>query len=138
MAQTREVIREHSAGVTPSGKHVVKEKTAVYSPEVEEQVTIWTINRFIYYIVGVIEIFLIFRFMLKLLGASTASPFVRFIYSVSGIFESPFRGIFRPAVNQGIETVSIFESSTIFAALVYLVIAVGIVALVKVLTATRD
>jgi len=53
---------------------------------------------------------------------------------LSGIFEAPFRGIFRSTVNPGIETVSILEPSTIFAALVYGVIIIGIVEFIKVLT----
>jgi hypothetical protein len=138
MAQTREVVRERSAGITPSGKSVVAEKTQVYSPEVEEEVAIWTINRFVYYIAGVIETFLIFRFTLKILGANPGSPFVSFVYSVSGFFTAPFRGIFSATVSQGIETVSVLEPSTIFAILVYLVLAVAIVELVKVTTATED
>src|SRR5258708_1834781 len=136
MAQTEEVVRERSVGVTPSRKNITRQKLAVSSPEVEEQVTIWTLNRIVFYIGGVIETLLVFRFALKILGANPISPFVSFIYSVSGIFEAPFRGIFRSAVSPGIETVSILEPSTIFAILVYLVIMLGIVELVKVLTAT--
>lgn len=138
MTQTQEVVREKSSGVAPGGKSVTREKVEVSSPEVEEQVTIWTLNRFVYYIGGVIETFLVFRFTLKILGANPFSPFVSFIYAVSGVFEAPFRGIFRSAVNQGLETVSIFEPSTLFAALIYLVLIVGIVELVKVLTATGE
>lgn len=138
MAQTREVVRERSSGVTPSGKSVLREKTQISSPEIENQVTIWTFNRFIYYLVGVIETLLVFRFTLKILGANPGSPFVSFIYSVSGALTAPFRGIFRTAVNEGIETVSVFEPSTVFAVLVYLVLAIGVVELVKVLTATSE
>jgi hypothetical protein len=138
MAQTREVVRQRSIGVTPSGKSVVRESTQVSSPEMDEKVTIWSLNRMIYYIAGVIETLLVFRFTLKILGANPVSPFVSFIYTVSGIFIAPFRGIFRTAVNEGIETVSVLEPSTIFAFLVYLVLAAGIVALVNILTATSS
>ena len=137
MAQTQEVTRERSIGVTPSGKNITRDKVAVSSPEEETRVTIWTFNRIIFYIGGVIETLLVFRFTLKILGANPISPFVSFIYSSSGIFEAPFRGIFRSAVNPGIETVSIIEASTIFAALVYGVVIIGIVELIKVLTATK-
>ena len=136
MAQTREVVRVRSAGVTPSGKSVVRQTTQVSSPEAEDEVAIWSINRLVYYIVGVIETLLVFRFTLKILGANPISPFVSFIYSVSGVFVAPFTGIFHTAVAEGIETVSVLEPATIFAFLVYLVLAVGIVGLVNILTAT--
>ncbi len=138
MAQSQEVIRERSGGVTPSGKSVSREKVEVSSPEAEERVAIWSMNRLVLYLAGVIETLLVFRFTLKILGANPVSPFVSFIYSVSQIFEAPFRGIFRTAVNPGIETVSVFEPSTVFAMLVYIVLAAGIVELVRVLTATEE
>ncbi|HKB88742.1 MAG TPA: YggT family protein [Patescibacteria group bacterium] len=138
MAQTREVIRERSAGITPGGRSIVREKTEVNSPEMEDAVTIWSINRFVYYLAGVIETLLIFRFTLKILGANSVSPFVSFVYSLSAILIAPFRGIFSPTTAQGLEMVSIFEPSTIFAILVYLVLAIGIVELIKVTTATGD
>ena len=99
---------------------------------------VWSTNRMVYYIAGVIETLLVFRFTLKILGANPISPFVSFIYSLSGIFIAPFRGIFRTATAEGIEVVSILEPATIFAFLVYLVLAAGIVGLVNILTATED
>jgi len=135
---TQEVTRERAAGITPSGKSIVSEKTEVTSPEVEEQISIWTLKRFVYYIAGAVETFLVFRFALKVLGANPGSPFVSFIYSVSGFFEAPFRGIFPVAVNSGLSTVSVLEASTIFAMLVYLVLAIAIAELVNVMTASED
>lgn len=118
MARTREIIRERSV--------------------VEDTTTIWSVNRLVYYIAGVIETLLVFRFTLKILGANPGSPFVSFIYSLSGIFTAPFRGIFHSAVTEGIETVSVFEPATLFAFLVYLVLAAGIVELVNIMTATES
>ncbi|HTK03700.1 MAG TPA: YggT family protein [Alphaproteobacteria bacterium] len=106
--------------------------------QVEDKVAVWSANRLVYYIAGVIETLLVFRFALKILGANSASPFVSFIYTVSGIFIAPFRGIFHTAVAEGIETVSVLEPATIFAFLVYLVIAAGIVGLINILTANED
>lgn len=137
MAQTTEVIKEEQTGVTPKGAAITKQKTQVISPEVEEEVQVWTANRIVYYIAGVIEALLIFRFTLKLLGANPGSPFVGFIYTISGVFEAPFRGIFNSSVFQGAEqTASVLEPSTLFAILVYLIVAIGIAQLINVLTAT--
>jgi len=86
----------------------------------------------VYYIFGVLEILLAFRLVLKLAGASTTSGFVRFIYDISAIFVLPFQGIFRQAVTQGIETVSVLEPSTLVALIVYAIVAWGIVQLIHI------
>jgi hypothetical protein len=91
-----------------------------------------TIEYVIYYILGALEIFLAFRLVLKLMGASITSGFVSFIYALTGVFILPFEGIFRRGVAQGIETVSVFEPSTFVALIVYAVVAWGIVRLVRI------
>ena len=63
----------------------------VKTPDVEKEATgNQTAGYVIYFILGVLEIFLAFRFVLRLMGASTSSSFVNFIYSVSGFFISIF------------------------------------------------
>lgn len=47
----------------------------------------------IWYILGVIEVLLAFRILLKLLGANTYSGFTSFIYAISSPFATPFAGI---------------------------------------------
>ncbi|OHA48431.1 MAG: hypothetical protein A2806_03015 [Candidatus Terrybacteria bacterium RIFCSPHIGHO2_01_FULL_48_17] len=81
---------------------------------------------------GIIEILLGFRLVLKLLGASPESGFVNVIYMVSGIFEYPFHGIFRTASTMGIETKAVLEPSTIIAMIVYAVVAVIIAQFIKI------
>src|SRR5260221_14574139 len=46
------------------------------------------------FIVGAVDIFIAARFLGKLLGASSQSAFVRFIYQVSSPMVAPFKGIF--------------------------------------------
>lgn len=87
----------------------------------------------IYFLAGVIEVLLAFRFILKLAGANPASGFVRFIYGLSQIFIMPFEGIFRRAVNQGVEVSSIFEPATVVAMVVYMVVVWGIIQLIGIL-----
>lgn len=86
----------------------------------------------IYYFFGTLEILLAFRLVLKLMGASISSAFVRLIYGLTGIFILPFEGIFRRGLSQGIETTSILEPSTFVAIIVYALIAWGIVKLVQI------
>lgn len=85
--------------------------------------TIFRAYQVIWYILGVIEVLLAFRFVLKLLGANPLSGFVSFIYSLSALFVAPFYGILgNPSVSG-----SVLEWSTIIAGIVYFVIAWGIV-----------
>ncbi|AGA69279.1 YGGT family protein [Desulfitobacterium dichloroeliminans LMG P-21439] len=94
---------------------------------------IQSIKRIVYYILGVIEVLLAFRFILKLLGANPASGFVSGIYTMTNIFLSPFTGIFRTASARGVETQAVIEPANLVAMLVYAVIAWGIVKLIEIL-----
>lgn len=90
------------------------------------------IEYFTYFTFGVLEVLLVFRLVLKILGASHSSNFVNIIYTATGIFIIPFEGIFRKAVTPGIETSAILEPATIAAIIVYGVIAWGIIMLVRI------
>ncbi len=91
-----------------------------------------TYEYLVYYFFGFLEILLTFRLILKIAGASLTSGFVRFIYTVTSIFTMPFDGIFRKAVAPGMEAVSIFEPGTMVAIIVYILIAWGIVKLIRI------
>lgn len=90
-------------------------------------------KRILYYVLGVLESLLVFRFVFRLLGANPASGFVSFIYAITEIFLAPFYGIFRPYSTQGIETRSVFEPATLIAMLVYGIIAYGLARLIELL-----
>ena len=97
-----------------------------------------TVEYLIYFIFGALKILLAFRLVLKLMGASLASGFVRLIYSLTGIFILPFEGIFRRGYTQGVETTSVLEPSTLVAMIVYAVLAWGIVKLVKIFSGEKQ
>lgn len=97
-----------------------------------------TVEYLVYFLFGVLEILLAFRFVLKLAGANATSDFVNFIYGLSGVFTWPFEGIFRALFGQGIETTAVFEPSTLVAIAVYAVIAWGIVSLVAILSGEKQ
>jgi hypothetical protein len=79
----------------------------------------------VWYILGVLEVILAFRFVLKLLAANPSAGFSRFIYTVSYIFAAPFLNVFDASKVEG----SVFEWTTLLAMFVYLLIAWGIVKL---------
>jgi hypothetical protein len=97
-----------------------------------------TTEYIIYFFFGALEILLAFRLVLKIMGASTISAFVRGIYGITGLFIMPFEGIFRRGFNEGLETTSVIEPSTIVAMLVYAIVAWGIVKLVHVLSREKQ
>lgn len=97
-----------------------------------------TIEYTIYFLFGALDIALISRLVLKVLGASTASEFVRLVYVLTGVFVAPFQGIFHRGISPGIETASILEPATIVAIVVYAVLAWGIVKLVRIFSGEQQ
>jgi predicted ATPase len=83
------------------------------------------------FIVGVVDIFIVARFLGKLLGASAQSAFVNFIYQASSPLVAPFTGIFG---NTGTRT-NTFETASLVAIVVYAVIGWGLIALIRIVTA---
>lgn len=93
----------------------------------EKKKTIIRFSQVIWYILGVIEVLLAFRFVMKALGASPSSGFTSFIYGVTAPIIRPFVGILGvPSLGN-----SIFEWSTVIAGLVYLCVAWGLVYLLE-------
>jgi len=78
-----------------------------------------------WYILGVIEVMLAFRFVLKLLGANPEAGFTNFIYGVTHVFAAPFINVFGMTQVAG----NVFEWTTLLAMFVYAVLVWGIVRL---------
>lgn len=93
-----------------------------------------TIMYLVYFFVGVLDILLAFRLILKLTGANPASGFVSFIYGITQLFILPFQGIFPTATTQGAVTTAVFEPATLVAMVVYAALGWGIVQLVAILS----
>lgn len=87
-------------------------------------------QRIIWFIVGVINTLIGLRFVLLLFGANRDVPFTDFIYSISEPFVAPFIGMF----GQPVYGRAVFEVSSLFAMIIYTLLAVGIV---KALTLAR-
>lgn len=87
----------------------------------------------IWWVVGFVDILLAIRFLLKLLGGSTVSGFVTFMYDITQPLVAPFHGIFNTAV-QGR---SILEPESLVAIAIYSLIGWGIVSLIHMMTRTR-
>ncbi len=79
----------------------------------------------VWYIVGILQTLLLFRFVLKLLGANPNAGFTDFIYDITYVFAAPFLNVFRITRVEG----SVFEWTTLLAMLVYWLIAIAIIRL---------
>ena len=95
---------------------------------------IFRLYQVIWYILGVIEILLAARILLKLMAANQGSGFTSFIYSASGPFALPFSGVLGTSAAAG----SVIEWSTLIAMAVYAVVAFGLVKLFQLIKPTSE
>ncbi len=82
-------------------------------------------SQIIWYIAGLIEILLILRFFMKLIGANASAGFTQFVYGVSG----PFAGGFTNVVTPSQVATSVFDWSILLAMAIYGLVAWGAVKL---------
>jgi len=85
-----------------------------------------------YFVLGVLEVILLLRFLFRLLGANRFNDFVSFLYGLSHVFVGPFNGIFN---DQALGSHSVFEVSTLIAMLIYALLAWGLVSLGRIIFA---
>jgi hypothetical protein len=82
-------------------------------------------TQIVWYLLGLLEALLAFRFVLKMMGANPEAGFSSLIYAITWPFTAPFLAVFQKTTVLG----SIFEWTTLLAALVYWLIAFAIVRL---------
>jgi len=95
----------------------------VLSDAARQRAKVARIKQVIYFICGVINVLLVLRFVLLLLGANEVSSFVTLIYGLSRPFVLPFRGIFA-APDLG---ASVIEWAALVGIVVYSLLAYGLV-----------
>src|SRR5688500_3982366 len=94
--------------------------------------SIWTASRVIALVFTVLEVLLLVRFTLKLLGANAEQPLASAIYGITEPLVRPFRGIFaQPAGTP------VVEIATILSVIFFVLLAALIVAIVRAVTGKR-
>jgi hypothetical protein len=73
----------------------------------------------VYALFGLLEALLALRFVFRLLGANPAASFVSWLYGFTDFFIAPFYGIFGQPVYQFQNVVSVFDTATLVAIIVY-------------------
>lgn len=119
-------------------KETITTSEKISEPSKRESTSYQTAGYLVYFIFGLLEILLAFRFVFKLFGANPSTGFVDFIYNLSAIFVAPFEGIFNISQAKGDVITSIFEPATLVALIVYAVLAWGIVALIRVISGQQQ
>ncbi len=95
----------------------------------------------VYFYVLAVEVILFLGFFLLLFGANPSSGFAEWIYHSLDRTMEPFRGIFTPVslgTTPGSEITSIFETSVLFAMIIYGVAGIAFNALITWLTHRLD
>lgn len=113
-------------------EHMSRRDVMVDSQGTEEHKSAWRAQSIIYYLLGILEVVLGFRFVLKLLGANPESGFVDFVYGLSGIFVAPFNAIFTTPEAAGNVVKAVMEPATLIAMLVYFLLVLGVVRLIDI------
>ena len=102
------------------------------STEPSKDRSIWTASRVIALVFTVLEVLLLVRFTMKLLGANAEQALVSAIYGITEPLVAPFRGIFaQPAGTP------VVEIASILAVIFYVLLAALIVAIVRAVTGNR-
>lgn len=117
--------------VDPAGNRIENHAEVFEDENLRRTNRRYWIARIVYFVLAVLEIILLLRFLFRLLGANQGSSFVMFLYNLSHVFVGPFNGIFN---DQALGR-SVFEFSTIVAMIVYALIAWGIVSLCRIIFA---
>lgn len=141
MTEQNSDIQEVTTVSTPTTQQVVRQ-TRIVKPAIvtgspqqtyDAKKAIFRTYQVVWYILGVIEVLLAFRIILKLLGANPLSGFTYFVYSVSNPFALPFAGILGISAGGGM----VFEWSTLIAMTVYAIVTYGIVMLMQLVKPTN-
>ena len=115
--QRVERVRE-PASVAPAGQ--VNVHASPYAP-------VWTATRVITLLVTVLEVLLLIRFGMKLLGANAGQPLVAALYGITEPLVRPFQGIWPQT-----DTPVVFDLPALLAIVFLFLVAALVVALVRI------
>ena len=99
--------------------------------QMRTNIRFWT-STILYFLLGVLEIILLLRFIFRLLGANEYNSFIPFLYNLSYPFVFAFHGIFDART---LGKAGVIEFSTLIAMLIYALLVWGIVTFVRVIFA---
>ena len=96
-------------------KRQTEVRSEQWEPGRNRRIFTFKITQFVWLLLGILEGLLGLRFLLKLIAANPGSPIAAFIYAITGLFLTPFRGLTVTPSAEGI----VLEITTLFAMLIY-------------------
>ncbi|MGH2471102.1 MAG: YggT family protein [Candidatus Limnocylindria bacterium] len=124
----RERIVERPAYTTPTaGSNVNVGPTTVARND-----AVWAVTRIVTLLFTVLEVLLLFRFILKLFGANANQPLVSGLYRLTEPLVRPFQGIFPEPSGP-----PVLDLAALLAVAFFFLIAALIVAIVRAITSPR-
>lgn len=96
----------------------------------ERRLGMFQFTRIIWTILGILQVVLALRFVLKLIGANPDSGFAVFMYGLSGLFTEPFTGL----IPSWVSGETVIEVTTLIAMMVYALIFWGVVRIIPIVT----
>jgi len=124
----RERIVERPAVTTPAASNVNVGPTTTAAATN----TVWAVTRVVTLLLTVLEVLLLLRFVLKLMGANANQPLVSGLYGVTEPLVRPFQGIFPEPAGP-----PVLDLAALLAVVFFFLIAALVVALVRAITSAR-
>jgi YggT family protein len=98
----------------------------VHDQDAERRIAVRKVASFIWLLFGLLDVLLLFRFALKLIGANPQNAFANFVYDLSDLFLSPFAGLIESPSSDGM----VLDLPVLVAVIVYSLVAWVLVRLV--------
>lgn len=103
-----------------------------YDAAAERRMQTFQLSRIVYTILGLLEILLGLRFVLKLISANPDSGFANFIYGITNVFVAPFVGLTgTPASGGTVLEVNTLIAMVVYALLAWLIVRGGLASLIN-------
>jgi hypothetical protein len=105
------------------GQGIQRRERIVEDRGAARDLALYRLTSLVWLLVGILEVTLILRLALKLIGANPMAPFVSFVYGLTDLFLWPFFGVVAEPAAGGM----VLELSTLIAMFVYFGVTFGLI-----------
>ena len=124
--------RQEQVKIERAGDYERRQRVVAYTPSTR-RVLVSRISMLIWLVASVVNVALVFRFVLKLIAANPANAFANLIYSVTDVLVWPFATLISvPTLASGM----VLDIPALFAIVVYLIAAWVVVRLFRIIFAS--